>query len=205
MGRALDVGIGAAVASVASLIGPPSAVIELVVPLTHEVTRVRDGDTITVPPLTERQLVYWANRRPEGVRLLCVQAPERGEPGYHEAARWLQQRLPSGGRVVLRADPRAGAPRRDAFGRLLAFLSTEDGTDLNLGLVQEGLAPADREYDCPRRSEFLAAEDAARAAHRGVWADEDLSPSDESESGEPPRIAWAHSTVPGASQVPARQ
>lgn len=140
------------------------------VPTDHVVEHVRDGDTITVPELTAPQLLFWTNHQPEGVRFLCVQAPERGKPGWAAARDWMRTRMPDGSTVRLEADPRPNTARRDTFGRMLAFVYTASGEDLNLGLVRQGLAPADHKYDCPRREAFDAAERSARSEHLGLWA-----------------------------------
>lgn len=157
---------GALVAALAQPVTLPAQVALLVSP-EHQVARVRDGDTLTVPPLDTMQLLYWANRQPEGVRFLCVQAPERGEAGWAEASAWVSTRVGTG-EVRLDPDPRPGSPRRDTFGRLLAFVSDVQGS-VNLDLVDQGLARFDRAHPCARASEFEQAELRARAAHRGLW------------------------------------
>lgn len=141
--------------------------VQVLVSQEHAVSRVRDGDTLTVPPLTDAQALFWANRSPEGVRFLCVQAPERGEPGWAEAGAWVSTRLGTNP-VHLEPDPRPGSPRRDTFGRLLAFVSDAQGS-VNLALVEDGVARFDRGHPCARASEFEMAEARARAAHRGLW------------------------------------
>jgi micrococcal nuclease len=69
--------------------------------------RVIDGDTLAVT----------VNGQPVRVRLLDLDAPERGQPGHAEATRAAQARFgPAGTRLSCTIGP---VPR-DAFGRILA-------------------------------------------------------------------------------------
>lgn len=69
----------------------------------------------------------------------------------------------------------AAAPRLDRHGRRLSRVALADGSDLGERLVAAGVAlvgAAPRaEPDGPCRRRLLAAEAAARAARRGLWAD----------------------------------
>jgi endonuclease YncB( thermonuclease family) len=102
------------------------------------------------------------------VRLLQVDAPERGECHYDASARALAALLPRGRTVELESDPRLDA--RDDFGRLLRYV-TADGADVNLRLVEQGAAaPYFFRGDRGRSAaELLAAAERARAARRGFW------------------------------------
>lgn len=73
------------------------------------VLRVIDGDTIEVE----------LHGEVERVRLLCIDTPERGEPGFAEATDYLRS-LIGGARVRLEKDPEHG--HRDRFGRLLRYV-----------------------------------------------------------------------------------
>lgn len=77
---------------------------------TCDVVRVVDGDTLDVR--------CPGNPRVERVRLLGLDAPERGDPGAAAARDRLARA--SGGRVTLTLRGLPETPIRDGFGRLLA-------------------------------------------------------------------------------------
>ena len=121
------------------------------------VVRVVDGDTIRV--------LY--EGRDESVRLLCIDTPERGEPGF-DAATVAMRGLVDGRAVVLEFE-RPGEPARDRYGRLLAFVFV-DRLHVNVEMVRLGLTPFWTEYGRGRYAEdFEGAEAEARAAGRGAW------------------------------------
>ena len=125
----------------------------------YRVVKVPDGDT-----------VYLKNG--DRVRLLGINAPEvahrnkPGEPGGEEAGEALRERI-LGQRVRLERD----VEQKDSYGRTLAHLYDDAGNNINLWLVEEGLAfvflhpPNLKHADA-----YLAAEAEARAARRGLWA-----------------------------------
>jgi len=86
----------------------------------ESVARVIDGDTLVLAS-------------GEHVRLLGLDAPERGKPGYREAAEALRKLL--AGKPV-----RVAREGRDRWGRTLARLYLADGTDLSAELIARGLA-----------------------------------------------------------------
>jgi micrococcal nuclease len=116
------------------------------------VDRVIDGDTIEL-------------QTGEVVRYLMVDAPELDACFGAEAAE-ANRRLVEGEYVTLRFD----RDRVDDYDRTLAWVEV-DGRDLNLSLVERGLAcvlhiPPNGD---DRVDEFEALEAAARAAGRGMW------------------------------------
>jgi len=62
--------------------------------------------------------------------------------------------------------------RRDRYGRTLAYVFLEDGTLLNLALIQQGYGFAYLKY--PFRADYMRrfrnAEREARTGDRGLWA-----------------------------------
>jgi len=125
----------------------------------YRVVKVPDGDT-----------VYLKNG--DKIRLLGINTPEvahrnrPGEPGGEEAGEALRERI-LGQRVRLERD----VEKKDHYGRKLAHLYDDDGENLNLWLVEQGLAfvflhPPNLKH----ADTYLAAEDEARAARRGLWA-----------------------------------
>jgi len=126
--------------------------------------RVVDGDTV----------VAAIGGVEERIRLIGINTPESVDPNRPvqcfgpEASHRTKQLLPPGTPVRLVRDAEA----RDKYDRLLAYVY-RSGDDLfvNLDLVAEGLAIS---YPFPpntaHRSEFAAAERAARNSNSGMWA-----------------------------------
>ncbi|MBI3092422.1 MAG: thermonuclease family protein [Candidatus Tectomicrobia bacterium] len=153
-------------------------------------TRVIDGDTVVL-------------ESGERVRLLGIDAPERGEAGaaaataqlwafLQEAERHARGRFPDpaqghpGEAVGDGAPPAEGlrAPlwlrfegrRRDRYRRLLAYLIRADGACLNAALVRRGVVRVLRRYPFQGMEEFLRLEAEAQAERVGLWRDAEPSP-----------------------------
>jgi len=125
------------------------------------VVAIVDGDTVDVE---------WRWRGPldERIRLLNIDTPERGEPGYEKAARALKEML-QGKRVRLEFE-KPGAPQRGKYGRLLVYVFTGDGTNINVELVRQGWSRYETDSGEGRYAdEFRAAEAEARARRVGIW------------------------------------
>jgi micrococcal nuclease len=122
-----------------------------------------DGDTVDVR----------LGQVEERVRLIGIDTPESVaqdrpvECFGPEAKARLAELLPEGTEVRLERDVEA----RDRFNRLLAYVyRTEDDALVNLVLVQEGYAESRRyEPNVARQADLDRAEEAARAAGRGLW------------------------------------
>ena len=108
------------------------------------------------------------------VRLVGIQAPKLplGRRGFKawplaSESKAALARLASGKTLALRYPGR----KSDRHGRLLAHLTTQDGTWVQGELLRDGMA---RVYTFPdnrgRAAEMLAIERTARAARRGIWA-----------------------------------
>ncbi len=121
------------------------------------VLEVVDGDT----------LIAEVDGVRESVRLIGINTPERGACVSQEATDRLAD-LVSEGEVSLVDD----VSDRDEFGRLLRYVLV-GAADAGRQLVEEGLAVA-RRYppDVARAEEYEAAEDSARDAGIGLWADD---------------------------------
>jgi endonuclease YncB( thermonuclease family) len=98
------------------------------------------------------------------VRLLGIDAPEHGA----QAARDELKARAEGKVVALRLEP---TETRDGDGRLLAYVYPDDAEDLNLAMVRDGFAYADRRTDHTYRRAFEQAEAEARRRGRGLWRD----------------------------------
>lgn len=115
------------------------------------VARVIDGDTFEL-----------ANGKE--VRLLGIDAPEKGRYGYEEAKNKLKE-LVLGKNVALEKD----VNNADKMGRLLRHVF-DDGTFVNLEMVRQGYANVyivlpDNKYE----KELMAAEDEAKNSKVGLW------------------------------------
>lgn len=87
--------------------------------------RVIDGDTFAAD--FDLGWGIWSREvtgRPNRVRILGIDTPERGEPGYVEAAEKLAQIAPPGSMVWVES------VKLDGFGRTLGNVRLLDGTDL---------------------------------------------------------------------------
>lgn len=110
-----------------------------------------DGDTILL-------------RGGERLRLIGLDAPERGEKCWAEARDRLDE-LTAGKRLFLERD----FSERDVYGRLVRFVYA-DGVFVNLVLVEEGLARAfPFEPDTSMAEYFERAESDARRGKGCLW------------------------------------
>jgi micrococcal nuclease len=126
------------------------------------VVRVVDGDTVAVR----------IGSREETVRLIGIDTPETVDPRSpvecfgQEASDRTKALLPAGTGVRLVAD----VEPRDRYDRLLAYVYRDDGTFVNLALVEDGYASvATFPPNVAHTSEFTAAAGRARAEGRGLW------------------------------------
>ncbi len=91
------------------------------------VTRWIDGDTCKA----DVDLGFHIWSRDVSIRVLGIDCPERGQPGYGEAARAAQDLVPLGTRVLIRSE------KLDSFGRLLADLTTYSGADFAMKMLAD--------------------------------------------------------------------
>lgn len=131
----------------------------------YPVVSVVDGDTVKVR----------MGRSVESVRLIGIDAPETNAPGtpvqcFGPESSAKATEMLSGTTVRLEFDESQG--RLDRYGRLLAYVWVGD-VHVNEWLVRHGYA-REFTYNAPYRyqADFQAAEAAARAGGRGLWAAE---------------------------------
>lgn len=117
-----------------------------------KVIGIVDGDTIEV----------LHNGRPERVRLVGIDAPERNQ-AFGSRARQFTGKQAFGQIVTVRS---AGS---DPYRRTLGEVILPDGRSLNRELVANGLAWHYRRFSADRDLARLEGE--ARAARRGLWSD----------------------------------
>ncbi|PIR82520.1 hypothetical protein COU20_01830 [Candidatus Kaiserbacteria bacterium CG10_big_fil_rev_8_21_14_0_10_59_10] len=132
----------------------------------YRVERVIDGDTFVVR----------IGDTFETVRLVGVDTPETVDPRkkvqcFGAEASAAAAGMLAGKEVRLERDKSQG--ERDRYGRLLAYAYLEDGTFVNLRLIEEGFA---HEYTHAvpymHQALFKDAEARAREEGRGLWAEE---------------------------------
>jgi len=99
------------------------------------------------------------------VRLLGIDMPRPGTPQAAASSRELASRA-LGSEFTLRLEP---VQTRSADGALLAYLFLSDTDDLNLDLVRDGFAYADRRSPHSLQVQFEQAESDARKKARGMW------------------------------------
>ncbi len=100
------------------------------------VVRVVDGDTFAADfDLGWGNWMHEVKGRPNRVRILGLNTPERGQPGFVEAATALAGIL--GAQVVLGAQVWVESVKLDSFGRTLGNVTTLDGQDVRSLMPQE--------------------------------------------------------------------
>ncbi|MEM4524406.1 MAG: thermonuclease family protein, partial [Archaeoglobaceae archaeon] len=115
------------------------------------VVEVIDGDTLK---LSNGELV----------RLLGINAPEKGQKFYEEAKERLRE-LVEGKTVLLEKDK----VDRDRYGRLLRYVYVDD-VFVNVLLVKEGLAYAHIVEKLKYEAKLREAEKIARDSNLGIWS-----------------------------------
>lgn len=126
--------------------------------ITGRVVGVSDGDTITVLDAANQQ---------HKIRLAGIDCPEKNQP-YGQAAKHSMSDQ------VFSLDVRVETNKRDRYGRVVGQVWVS-GIDANLEQVKRGLAWHYKAYQNEQptddRLAYTRAEDAARGAGRGLWAD----------------------------------
>ena len=128
------------------------------------VTRVADGDTIAVRSLTGET----------SVRLLGIDAPEFHRDGQPAPDHWADRAAAytrgraEGKFVTLQLDQ---PQTRDKYDRLLAYVYLSDSDCLNMDLIRDGQAYADRRFKHTFKPQYELAENEARKKGRGLWKD----------------------------------
>ena len=138
---------------------------DLLAPDLFPVVRVIDGDTIVVN----------IKGGEERVRLIGINTPETVDPrkpvqcfGLEASAKTKE--LLEGKQVLLKSD--SSQLDKDIYGRLLRYVYLENGSFINLILIEQGYA-YEYTYHVPYgfQKEFKNAEVNARLEKRGLWAD----------------------------------
>lgn len=128
------------------------------------VTKVVDGDTIKID----------RNGNVETIRLIGVNTPETVDPRKEvqcfgkEASDYLSNLLHTS---FVRIETDVTQDPEDRYGRMLAYVFTQDGVMVNKLLIEKGFA-FEYTYNVPYQyqSQFKQAEQEARMAGVGMWA-----------------------------------
>jgi micrococcal nuclease len=137
---------------------------------------VTDGDTLRV---------MFPDSSQETIRILGVDTPEispgGNDPGSFEGVSdphflvsWAEEaastlrREVEGREVMVTTDRAAG--ERDRYGRLLAYLSTSDGTDIGEVLLSRGLARVYTAESFARKDAYLGMQQTAMQKRIGIWS-----------------------------------
>jgi micrococcal nuclease len=121
--------------------------------LSGTATFVTDGDT----------LILSVGKKEYKIRLFGIDAPEADQPFGKQAARALSD-------MVLTKTLKVSTFGQDKYGNTLGIVEL-DGKNINLELVKRGLAWHYKAYSDSKT--LAAAEDEAKKAKLGLWADED--------------------------------
>jgi len=133
------------------------------------VLRILDGDTIEVDFLDQTHKI----------RFKGVDTPEMHpspEPYAEEATHFTTDHVPPMTIIGLEFDDEAcgsvpiPSTCLDIYGRLLAYIRTPEGDDLNALLLENGLARVYTEADFARKAEYLQIQSQAQAAGVGLWS-----------------------------------
>lgn len=134
-------------------------------------TTVRDGMVGKVREVTDGDTFDIFIQQPDPVvftiRVVGINAPERGEPFFADSKNWLFAKI-YGQDVTIHTDPNN---LQDSYGRVLATVIL-NGEDIGLQMVKEGWAfyyPY-KPHVYVNDGEYTAAETGARQAHLGIWA-----------------------------------
>jgi len=125
--------------------------------LTLKVVGVHDGDTITGLDESKTQFK---------IRLDAIDAPELGQPFGQASKKALSEKVFGKNITVI---PKT----KDKYGRTVGHILI-DGRDVNLLMLEEGMARHYKKYD--HNARLARAEEEARAAKKGLWADQDPVP-----------------------------
>lgn len=132
----------------------------------YQVTKVADGDTITVK----------MGNKKVSVRLIGVDTPETVDPRktvqcFGKEASAITKKKLLNKKVALEMDPTQGDT--DKYGRLLRYVFLQDGTNFDKWLISEGYG-FEYTYNLPYKyqQEYRETENAARLSSKGLWKSE---------------------------------
>ena len=140
-------------------------------PAAQQHSRQQTGRQAAQPPCRRRPRWRHAHRLDDSktqykIRLDAIDAPELGQPFGQASKKALSEKVFGKDVVVI-------AKTRDKYGRTVGHVLI-DGRDVNLEMLEEGMAWHYKHYDYNAR--LSRAEEEAHAAKKGLWADGDPVP-----------------------------
>ena len=117
------------------------------------VIKVADGDTITILD---------ANKTQHKIRLNFIDAPESKQAFGQKSRKYLDD-------MVYHKNVTVEFEKRDMYGRVLGFVFV-DGKNVNLEMVKAGFA-WHYEHFAKKATEYAEAQQQAKEAKLGLWAD----------------------------------
>ena len=130
--------------------------------MTCKVVGVLDGDTLDC---------YEGQGKKHRIRLAEIDAPEKSQP-YGQKSKQLLSLLTYGKSVIVTYN------QQDKYGRIIGEVFTwRDPISVNYRMVQSGLAWAYERYIRDRA--YITAQQTAKSAKMGLWADKNPIPPEE--------------------------
>lgn len=123
------------------------------------VVGVSDGDTFT--------LLEEATKANVKVRLYGVDAPEKKQPFGEKSKQFASE-------LCFRKNVNIEVVNKDRYGRSVAYVYLEDGTNVNYELVKAGMAWHYKQFSKDPELDRLETE--ARKKRVGLWRDKDPTP-----------------------------
>lgn len=129
----------------------------------YKIVSLSDGDTIDVD----------MNGKTETIRFLGIDTPETHHPDkgvqcFGPEASAKTKELLASGRVKLAADSKA--KNRDKYGRLLRYVYTENGQNVEEVLLKGGYAFVFRGENFDNKNDYLNLEKNAKQSGAGLWS-----------------------------------
>ncbi len=134
---------------------------------TFKVVKVIDGDTIDI---NIRDGKYPTTR----IRLLGIDTPEKKRPTqppmyYSKEASDFTRKLTLGKKITIHLDTLSNT--RGLYGRLLAYVETDNGLILNEELVKNGFAYSDSRFIHSQYEKYMDLQKQAISNKAGLWRD----------------------------------
>ena len=126
--------------------------------LQGKVVRIADGDTITILDSLNQSV---------RIRLYGIDCPEKGQD-FSQVAKGFTTKL------CAQETVRVEVKDVDHYGRIVGIVYLDDGTEVNLALLQAGLAWHYTAYD--QSEHYRQAEIEARNSKQGLWIQGNAQP-----------------------------
>ena len=122
------------------------------------VIKVSDGDTVTILDASKQQ---------HKIRLNWIDAPESKQAFGQKSRQHLDK-------MIYKKNITVEFTQKDMYGRILGFI-TLDGVNVNLEMVKAGMAWHYEQY-AKKATDYAEAQQKAKEAKLGLWADENPTP-----------------------------